>query len=115
MREDWTLRLSFTGPFGEHLVMAIEVPADIARNVSKVDPPSRLAPFERMLDKTVTALKRKEFRKELFIAEATRLGALLVERKEDAEGWHDASRMDPARQQLIGRAVAKQKTGADHG
>jgi len=50
----------------------------------------------------VKILKRREFRKQLFINEATRLGALLAERMEDAEGWHDVSRIEPAKRQLAG-------------
>jgi len=45
-------------------------------------------------------MKAREFRKDLFIHAAEHLGALLAERMEDAEGWHDASRIEPARRQL---------------
>lgn len=54
-------------------------------------------------DGTIRLMKTREFRKSLFIQMATRLGALLAERMEDAEGWHDASRVEPARKQLGGR------------
>lgn len=54
------------------------------------------------MDQTVRMIRVREFRKDLFIQAAERLGALLAERMEDAEGWHDASRIDPARQQLGG-------------
>lgn len=53
-------------------------------------------------DGTVRLMKVREFRKNLFIRAAERLGALLAERMEDAEGWHDASRIEPARRQLGG-------------
>lgn len=52
---------------------------------------------------TVALMKRREFRKELFIQAATKLGTLLAERMEDAEGWHDTSRVEPAREQLGGK------------
>lgn len=54
-------------------------------------------------DGTVRMMKVREFRKDLFIQAANRLGALLAERMEDAEGWHDASRIEPAREQLGGK------------
>lgn len=54
-------------------------------------------------DATIQLMKTREFRKRLFIEAATRLGALLAERMEDAEGWHDASRIEPARKQLSGK------------
>lgn len=47
--------------------------------------------------------KCKEMRKSLFRQACERLGALLAERMEDAEGWHDAERIEPARRQLGGR------------
>lgn len=53
-------------------------------------------------DETVRLMKVKEFRKDLFMQTAERLGALLAERMEDAEGWHDKSRIEPAREQLGG-------------
>jgi hypothetical protein len=54
------------------------------------------------MDSTVRLMKVREFRKHLFIHAAERLGALLAERMEDAEGWHDAERIEPARKQLGG-------------
>lgn len=54
-------------------------------------------------DGTINLMKQRSFRKDLFIHAAKQLGALLAERMEDAEGWHDASRIEPARQQLGGR------------
>lgn len=53
-------------------------------------------------DGAIRLMKVREFRKRLFIETATRLGALLAERMEDAEGWHDANRIEPAREQLGG-------------
>lgn len=51
-------------------------------------------------ESTVELIRRKEFRKKLFVETAERLGTLLAERMEDAEGWHDASRIEPARAEL---------------
>jgi hypothetical protein len=53
-------------------------------------------------DDTVRLMAVREMRKDLFMLAAKRLGALLAERMEDAEGWHDASRIEPARRQLGG-------------
>lgn len=50
----------------------------------------------------VRTLQTKQLRKRLFKREAERLGALLAERMEDAEGWHDSDRIEPAREQLGG-------------
>lgn len=51
----------------------------------------------------VEVIKRKEIRKRLFIAAASQLAAQMAERMEDAEGWHDPDRVEPARKQLGGR------------
>ena len=51
-------------------------------------------------DEIVRLMRVREFRKRLFIMTARNLGALLAERMEDAEGWHDTSRIEPARKQL---------------
>jgi hypothetical protein len=54
------------------------------------------------MDQTVRMMRTREFRKALFIQAAERLGTLLAERMEDAEGWHDTGRIEPARRQLGG-------------
>jgi len=53
-------------------------------------------------DEVVEIMKVREFRKDFFIRECRRIGALLAERMEDAEGWHDASRIEPAKRELAG-------------
>ena len=50
----------------------------------------------------VEEMKARVFRKDLFVRESRRLGAMLAERMEDAEGWHDASRIEPAKESLRG-------------
>jgi hypothetical protein len=54
-------------------------------------------------DATIELIRARQFRKRLFIETATLLGEQLAERMEDAEGWHDASRIGPARKQLGGK------------
>lgn len=53
-----------------------------------------------MGDSVIDMLRTKVMRKDLFVMAAERLGALLAERMEDAEGWHDQSRVEPARKEL---------------
>lgn len=52
------------------------------------------------LTSAAKVLEQRAFRKDLFTTAAKRLGTLLAERMEDAEGWHDESRIEPAREQL---------------
>lgn len=55
----------------------------------------------RTFEQAVETLRSKMFRKDLFVDVATSLGRLLAERMEDAEGWHDESRIEPAKAQLL--------------
>jgi len=48
----------------------------------------------------VEAIRSKTFRKQLFIRECQRIGEHLAELMEDAEGWHDESRIEPAKKSL---------------
>lgn len=49
-------------------------------------------------DQMVRMMKRREFRKELMIETANRLGARLAEHMEDKEGWHGMERAEAAKQ-----------------
>lgn len=51
-------------------------------------------------DAVVHLIRTKEFRRKFFVEAAQRLGALMAERMEDAEGWHDTGRIAPAREEL---------------
>ncbi len=100
MMDDWYLEMSLVGPHGERVTMRKTLDGGTARDVYKIPPPvPGLARFEQ----AVALLKQWEFRKGLFIEAARRIGALLAERMEDAEGWHDVERQEPARQELAQR------------
>lgn len=55
------------------------------------------------MDQAVTMIRTKEMRRDLFKEAAHQLAGMIADRMEDAEGWHDASRIDPARKQLGGK------------
>ena len=98
--ERWTLELNFRSNFGESHTMALDLEPNVARNVVYIEPPMpvELSGFTTFTD-IVHVLKMKKLRKDLFVAEATRLGHLLAERMEDKEGWHGESRMEALRKQ----------------
>jgi hypothetical protein len=52
------------------------------------------------LDQVVELIRTKEMRRDILFETAHRLASQLADRLEDAEGWHDASRIDPARRAL---------------
>ena len=100
---DWTLTMSFDGPCGESIRYSIKLDHTVARDIWKIEPPTEFdfpgwgkTPFTM----TVERIRVREFRKTLFINEARRLGLLIAERMEDAEGWHEESRIGPARRSL---------------
>lgn len=48
-------------------------------------------------------LRTREMRRKLFEHIATSLGVQMADRLEDAEGWHDPERIEPARKSLGGK------------
>ena len=98
----FTLQLTLRDMYGfEHMLsMAIGLNEELrisARAVSEAK-----AGFGD-LDFTVRMMRVKEMRRDLFREAAIRLSMLMADRMEDAEGWHDTSRVEPARKQLGGR------------
>lgn len=53
-------------------------------------------------NETVELIRTKEIRRELFVQIAVQLATQMADRIEDAEGWHDANRIEPARAALGG-------------
>lgn len=102
-----TLTLTFDDGWGHSYTMRVDVEPHVARRVQRCPPPP---PPELLVGHTaesrlsfvVEAIEARELRKGLFVGEARRLGQLLAERMEDAEGWHDASRIGPAEEELKG-------------
>lgn len=101
-RARFTLQITLRDNHGyeQPLSMAIDLNDEVRISPRAVD--EMKAGLSGGMDQTVRLMKVREFRKSLFIRAAERLGALLAERMEDAEGWHDASRIEPARRQLGG-------------
>ena len=98
----FTLTLTLHDNHGEQRPLTMAIPIDDEVRIS-----SRAVDEMKMgvlggMDAVVTLMRRREYRKGLFRATCERLGALLAERMEDAEGWHDVERIEPARKQLGG-------------
>jgi hypothetical protein len=102
LKNQWRLEMAMIGPFGERYIMAVSLDDYTAQEIHRVDPPSSAPFIGATFDEAVKILKRREFRKDLFQEEARRLSALLAERMEDAEGWHDIGRQEPAKKALRG-------------
>lgn len=103
-----TLKLTLDTGFGESYTVMINLEEYVAREYSHIEPPILhsipwtnhpgvpLQPFEEVAN----IIKRREFRKKLFTDQCANLGTILSERMEDAEGWHDASRIELAKESL---------------
>ena len=103
MESKWLLKMSMIGPCGESYSMAIEIDENTAGEIHRIERPdmfNTFVPGGDPLTETAKVLKRRVFRKDLFMREAERLGALLAERMEDAEGWHGIERQEPAKAAL---------------
>lgn len=88
----WTLQLTFKNNEGMSYHMAVDIEHNIARTLQRIEPPppAEISPFT--FTDVVEIIRRRVFRKDLFVREATRLGHLLAERMEDKEGWHGIKR-----------------------
>lgn len=102
MDQKWVMEIRLLGPRGENYRQA--VPADFLDTGEFVplQPLSEYVPGLLPFDAAVQVLKRRQFRKDMFMQAATHIGAQLAERMEDAEGWHDTSRVEPAKRSLAG-------------
>jgi hypothetical protein len=54
-------------------------------------------------DAVAELVRTKEMRRKLFMQVAEQLVGQMADHMEDAEGWHDPERVDPARKALGGR------------
>lgn len=88
-----SLTLTLRGPWGEIESYCIGLDELIIQEIGKINPPLQ-DPISGTFNEVVEILKRKEFRKDLFVREATRLGHLLAARMEDKEGWHGIERQE---------------------
>ena len=95
----YSLRLTFESGRGESYTMAIQLSEDVASDIERISPLSDV-PSLHTFEEAADVIRRREFRSELFQRECRRLGALLAERMQDAEGWHDLSRVENAQRQL---------------
>ena len=98
------LRLTLdTGGVGrETFTIAIGLHPGVASDLMTLKPSPRpiVAGGDVPMKAAIEVLRQKKYRKDMLIAECKRLGTLLAERMEDAEGWHDESRIEPAKAQL---------------
>ena len=94
--ERWTLELKFANNMGNSHIYALEVDPFTAREFDKIEAPAASEVGRIMQDwdmsHLVYNLKNKQFRKDFFVSEATRLGHLLADRMADKEGWHGVDR-----------------------
>lgn len=97
----FTLELTLRDRYGEQRPVSMAVGVDESVRIAPRDVDALRSGLGLVsLADAAEIIRRREFRKEALRASASRLGAMLAERMEDAEGWHDESRIEPARQSL---------------
>lgn len=97
--EDWYMELSICGPFGVRNVVRLPIDTYFAQEHMNIPPP---LPELTGFAEGARVLHRRKVRKEVFDDAAGRLGKVLAERMEDAEGWHGAHRIENATLSLEG-------------
>ncbi len=97
-----TLTLTFDTGYIEKYTMCIDIDEHTARRFTRIKPLDNYLPGSISMETAVDILKTRVFRKDFFVHECYRLGNLLAERMEDAEGWHDTSRIELAKKELAG-------------
>lgn len=97
----FTLELTLRDQLGQPLHIAIDLAPDTLRISPRTVEEAKIGVLGSMTA-AVELMQVRQMRKDLFIEAARRLGTLLAERMEDAEGWHDESRVEAARAQLGG-------------
>ena len=103
-RPRFTIRLSVTDNYGHeswhHAIGCDEAMSISWRDVEALKDPG---PFSVLpMDQTVRMLKTRELRRDVLVEAAKRLAQQMADRLEDSEGWHDPSRVEPARKALKG-------------
>lgn len=98
----FTIELRIRDRFGEanyaHAIDCDEALRISTRAVDEV----KAGIFGSMSD-TVKLMRIREMRRQVLIETAKQLAGQMTDRMEDAEGWHDVSRIDTARAALGGR------------
>lgn len=106
-RARFTLQLTLRDNYGHEqpLAMAIDVDQALrisARAVDELKMGADLGVCTISSQEAVQMMRTKQIRRSVFRDAAVQLAGQMADRMEDAEGWHDAERIEPARQQLGG-------------
>lgn len=103
MTDRWHLEMTLRGPCVEKYAATMPLDEHTARNVQKIKPLGGhfgYLPGTLSMTQAVEVLRSREFRKSLFKDAAWQLSQMLAEYMEDAEGWHDIERVEPAKASL---------------
>jgi hypothetical protein len=100
----FTLTLTLRDGYGEQQPLSLAIGCDEALRISSraVDE-LKIGMGLIPMDHAVTMMRTKEMRRVIFKQAAQQLAGQMSDRMEDAEGWHDPERIEPARKQLGGR------------
>lgn len=95
------LQIRLLDPWGRvKYVNATELEPDVCSDMERAVSDMHLAHDVGMsigMDATVTLMRRRQFRRDLFVALARNLGMQMADFMEDKEGWHGRDRAESAR------------------
>ncbi len=97
-----TIRDNYAGDVYRHAIGCDEALRANLRDVEDLKDGPEIGCAFMTLDQTVSVMKKPEIRRDILKQTAVQLAGQMADRMQDAEGWHDASRIGPARKALGG-------------
>lgn len=99
---EMTIRDNFSGESYHHAVGCDQALRISARAVDDLKAGPAFGVSLMATDDAITMMKTREMRRDVLFDAARMLAGQMADRMQDAEGWHDESRIEPARKALGG-------------
>jgi hypothetical protein len=97
-----TIRDNYSGESYHHAVGCDEALRISSRAVEDLKAGASVGMALVPMEAAVTMMKTREMRRDILLRTAAMLAGQMADRMQDAEGWHDARRVEPARNALGG-------------
>ena len=95
----FTIEMTIRDNYG-HEQWRHAIGCDEAMSISERAVDEMKAGFIPNMEATVTLMRKREMRRDLLMMAAEQLAGQMADRLEDSEGWHDPSRLEPAKRAL---------------
>ena len=106
--------LTLTLDLGMGRIYTISEPMDsLCRSGRGLDDIEPIGPLDgATMNTAIEVMRDRNYRRDTFMSECRRMGGLLADTMEDAEGWHDPRRVEPAKRRLRGETRTETRTSA---